>query len=69
MRVAIAVLVAAWVAGCQTKPVGEMTHSEMKTLADEIAQRCMSRVAKRNSPEMDACIKQESRREIAARAR
>lgn len=69
MRVAVAVLVAAWVAGCQTKPVGEMSHSEMKALADEIAKRCLSQVAKRDSPEMDACIKQESRREIAARAR
>jgi len=69
MRIAVAVLVAALVAGCQTKPVNQMNHSEMRELADEIAKRCLGRVAKRDGPEMDACIKQESRREIASRAR
>lgn len=54
---------------CQTKPVGEMSRSEMQELAGEIASRCLGRGAKKDTPAMDACIKQESRREIASRAR
>lgn len=67
----VTVVLVGGLAGCQSqqKPVGEMSHSEMQELAGEIAARCLKSGAKKGTPAMEACIKQEFRREIAARAR
>lgn len=67
----VAALLVGALAACQTepKPGLRMSHSEMQQLAGEIAGRCLATGAKKNSPAMDACIRQETRKEVAARAR
>ena len=68
--IAVAALVGA-LAACQTesKPGIRMSHSEMQQLSGEIARRCLGSGAKKDTPAMDACIRQETRKEVAARAR
>lgn len=65
------VLLAGVLAGCQSdpKPGLRMNRSDMQQLANEIAQRCLSTGAKKDTPAMTACIRQETRKEVAARAR
>lgn len=67
----VATMLVGGLAACQSqsKPVGQMSRAEMQELAGEIAARCLRSGAKKDSPAMDACIRQESRREIATRAR
>ena len=40
----------------------------MQQLSDGIAARCLATGAKKDTPAMDACIRLETRKEIAARA-
>ena len=58
-------------AACQTdsKPSARMSHADMQQLAGEIAGRCLGTGAKKDTPAMDACIRRETRKEVAARFR
>ena len=54
--------------GC-TKTVEEMSYSERKALASEIAQRCYAQGVKPNSPEYEDCSRVEVQREVSTRRR
>ena len=56
-------------AGCQaSKPVSEMSYSEVKQLAAELERRCAAQGYGRGHPEFTACARQEFDREYATRA-
>lgn len=67
----VAAVLVSLLAACQSdqKPGIRMSHADMQSLAGEIARRCLATGAKKDTPAMDACIKQETRKEVAARAR
>lgn len=58
----------ALLAGCQTKPIAEMSYTEVKQLAGEITQRCYAQGVKPKSAEFEVCMRQEISREDATRA-
>jgi hypothetical protein len=68
MKTILVIAAVAAVAGCQTKPVSEMSYSELMATSREIQQRCEAQGAIHPSPEFELCIKQEVRREHATRA-
>ncbi|NDV86779.1 hypothetical protein GTW51_08695 [Aurantimonas aggregata] len=55
-------------AACTTKPIAEMSYTEVKVLADEIIERCNDQGVANGSPEMTICLRQEVGREDATRA-
>lgn len=67
----VAAVLVSTLAACQTepKPSLRMSQSEMQQLAGELARRCLESGAKKDTPAMQACIRQETRKEIAARGR
>lgn len=52
---------------CQTKPIEQMSYTEVKALAGEIQKRCYAQGVKPNSREYDMCIRQEISREQSTR--
>lgn len=56
-------------AACQTKTVEEMSYSERKELAGQIAARCYAQGVKAGSPEYEQCSAVEVQREAAMRRR
>lgn len=70
MKVVLAVVAALALAACNSsKPISELSYSEVKALASVIDQRCVDQGIGPNSPEWDACTKQEITRENARRVR
>ena len=68
MRVVIVLLAACVLAGCQsTKPVTEMSYSELKTLGGQLEQRCIDQGVKVGTPEMSQCKGVEINREVVMR--
>jgi hypothetical protein len=66
-RIAILASLVAAAAGCQSKPIQQMSYSETKALALELHKRCAAEGAPQGSPEFDACMQQEVNREVATR--
>lgn len=64
MRYILAVLL---LAGCQSKPIEQMSYSETKELAKQLHQRCAAQGAPQGSPEFEGCMKQEVGREASLR--
>ena len=54
-------------AGCQSKPIEQMSYSETKALALQLHKRCADQGAPQGSVEFDACMKQEISREASIR--
>ncbi|TLX12285.1 hypothetical protein [Rhizobium sp. MHM7A] len=52
---------------CQSKPVDQLSYSEMKSLSLELHQRCWAQGVKSDTPEMKACLQQEFTRESSMR--
>lgn len=67
-NVVLLAVVAAVLSGCQTKPVAEMSYSELMETSRDIQKRCEEQGAIHPSPEFEICIRQEVRREHATRA-
>lgn len=67
MMRAIVLLASLALAGCQTKTLQEMSYTETKDVFGRIHQRCTEQGIAPNSPERDACIKQELTKEDATR--
>ncbi|CAH2409324.1 conserved hypothetical protein [Mesorhizobium escarrei] len=67
MRVAVIVVSAIALAGCETTLPSEMSHTEAKQLAQQIYQRCLDQGVDPGTTEMDVCTKHESYREIDKR--
>jgi hypothetical protein len=59
-------LAAAILAGCQSKPVSEMSYAEVKQYGAELIARCKAEGAKPGA-ETQACINQEARADEAKR--
>jgi hypothetical protein len=55
-------------AGCQSKPVEQMSYSEVRALAHDINKRCNDQGVFGPSAEFDACTRQEISREKSIRA-
>ncbi len=67
---ALPLLSLALLASCQTKPIEEMSYTERKTLAAEIAKRCVEQgVSPKNQQEMRRCFDIEAQREVYTRRR
>jgi hypothetical protein len=60
-------LVAVVATGCETTLPSEMSHTELKQLAQKIYQRCIDQGVNPKSAEVDVCTKHETRREISIR--
>jgi hypothetical protein len=68
MRVGgLAVAALMTLAGCQTKPIEQMSYTEVRQLAGEIAKRCNDQGVKGPSREFSACTQQEITREASLR--
>lgn len=53
---------------CQaSKPLDQLSYSELKTVADQIGARCEAQGITRKSPEWGLCVQQETNREDATR--
>ncbi|WSG95343.1 hypothetical protein U8P76_23520 [Rhizobium johnstonii] len=52
---------------CQSKPVDQLSYSEMKSLSLELHKRCWAQGVKSDTPEMNACLQQEFTRESSMR--
>ena len=59
----------AFLSGCQTQTVEEMSYTQRKELAGVIAKRCVDQGYTEKSPEFVPCIKAETEGEIARRRR
>lgn len=57
------------VAGCQGKPLDQLSYSELKLVAAEIGARCEAQGITRSSPEWGLCVRQETDKEDATRSR
>ena len=69
MKALIVGVIAAGLAGCQPKPIAELSYTEVKALAVVINQRCIDQGVKPGTPQWDTCTKQEISRENAQRNR
>ncbi|OCP12408.1 MULTISPECIES: hypothetical protein [unclassified Ensifer] len=69
IRILSAVMAAAFLAGCQTQTVEEMSFTQRKQLAEVIKQRCYAQGVTEKSGEFGWCIKTETEGEIARRQR
>ncbi|MGO8503229.1 hypothetical protein AB9F35_17255 [Rhizobium leguminosarum] len=52
---------------CQSKPVDQLSYSEMKSLSLDLHKRCWAQGVKSDTPEMKACLQQEFTRESSMR--
>ncbi|MGO7896692.1 hypothetical protein ACC719_04375 [Rhizobium ruizarguesonis] len=52
---------------CQSKPVDQLSYSEMKSLSLELHKRCWAQGVKSDTAEMKACLQQEFTRESSMR--
>ncbi|MGR9462117.1 hypothetical protein [Rhizobium leguminosarum] len=52
---------------CQSKPVNELSYSELKSLSLELHKRCWAQGVKSDTPEMKLCLQQEFTRESSIR--
>lgn len=68
MRLFVLGVAAIALAGCQSKPVEQMSYTEVRALAGEIQKRCEAQGARSPSAEFEACIQQEVTREKSVRA-
>lgn len=66
-RIALVVM-AMVVAGCQSKPIEQMSYTELNQLSGEIVKRCYAQGVKPRTHEMQICTQQEITREQANRA-
>lgn len=66
-RAAVFVLAVGVLAGCQTKTVHEMSHTEKKQLAAEIRKRCLAQGVRPGTKEDDICLRNEVAREFYVR--
>jgi len=55
-------------AGCQSKPIEQMSYTEVQQLSGVIAKRCHDQGVRSPSRQFDACIQQEITREQSTRA-
>lgn len=55
-------------AGCQSKPIEQMSYTELNQLSGEIVKRCYAQGVKPRTREMQICTQQEITREQATRA-
>lgn len=69
MRKTIVMAAAAILAGCQGKPISEMSYTETRALAVEINQRCRDQGLNSEMPEWKICVQQEITRENSIRNR
>jgi len=53
--------------GCQSKPVEQMSYSEIKALAASLEKQCNAQGYARGHPEFKACVRQEFDREYSTR--
>lgn len=55
--------------GCVTAatPVSHMTYSQLQDVAKQVEQRCVAQGITKQSPQYEACVKQESTREASLR--
>ncbi|MCQ1571735.1 hypothetical protein NFO65_13465 [Neorhizobium galegae] len=67
MKLVAVMMVAIVATGCETTLPSEMSHTEIKQLAQKIYQRCIDQGVDPKSAEMDVCTHQEGQREISAR--
>src|SRR5690554_4445556 len=66
--IVLAVMAALALAACSsTRPIAEMSYSEVNALAGQIAQRCVEQGFPDGHPQQEACIRHEVDREIATR--
>ena len=56
---AIVVGLALSVAACQSKPVGEMSYTELVAYTDDLSERCAAQGVTRSSPQFETCVRQE----------
>lgn len=69
-RIAFSAIAFASVTGCVAEPpIDQLSHTELKALAEQIVVSCEAQGVKRDTPEMDACFRTESAREVARRDR
>jgi hypothetical protein len=59
---------AAFLAGCQTQPVQQMSYKQLVTLTDQLDARCAAQGAPPGTRNYKACFKQEANREVYTRA-
>lgn len=64
----IVILAAIAMAGCQGKPLNELSYSELKAVANTIGKRCEAQGITRTSSEWNNCVRQETAREDASRS-
>lgn len=67
MTRAFAVVCFVILAGCQSKPVEQMSYSEIKQLAATLEKRCGAQGYARGHPEFMSCVRQEFNREYSTR--
>lgn len=67
MKILIAVVGAALLVSCQTKQIDELSYSERKELAAQIAKRCADQGYPDGHKEQESCIRQEISKEYADR--
>lgn len=67
MKILVAVVGAALLVSCQTKQIDELSYSERKELAAQIAKRCADQGYPDGHREQEACIRQEISKEYAGR--
>lgn len=67
MKILFAVVGAALLVSCQTKQIDELSYSERKELAAQIAKRCADQGYPDGHREQQACIRQEISKEYADR--
>lgn len=56
-------------AGCMTAatPVSHMSYSQLQEVARQVEQRCVDQGVARQSPQFEACVRQEATRETTLR--
>lgn len=63
----LAVVFLAILAGCQSKPIEQLSYTETKQLAQQLHKRCADQGAPQGSAEFELCMKQEIGREASIR--
>lgn len=53
--------------GCQSKPVEQMSYTELRAVAGQIQKRCEAQGVYKGSKDYDMCIRQEINRETSVR--
>lgn len=66
--IVLAVMAALALAACSsTRPIAEMSYSEVNALAEQIIQRCVEQGFPDGHPQQEDCLRHEADREIATR--